>query len=74
MFIDFRVGNGREERETDRDREIDVDQLLLLCAQTGDSTCNLSTMRPDGESNNLLVYQMTLQPTEPPGQGCGYFC
>ena len=42
----------------EKDRERNLNWLPPTCTPTGDQTCN------------LLVYGTTLQPTEPPGQGC----
>ena len=70
MFIDFREKGKRwGEREKHRyERDISVASCMLtdqgsnfqprcICALTGDQT------------HNLLVYGMTLQPTESPAQG-----
>ena len=67
MFTDFREMKGETEKERERGRErqtdIDVrniDRLPSVCTLSRDWTRNLS-MHPDRE--------LTLQPTEPPGQG-----
>ena len=66
MFIDLR--QRKQERETlmcDRTPVsclpympwLEIEPTTQVCALTGNQTCN------------LLVYGMTLQPAEPPGQG-----
>ena len=58
------------ERERKGERERDINQLPPICAPTGDRTCNLSTCPDQGYNPQPLVCGLTLQPTEPPGQGC----
>ena len=75
------LGRNREtekEIETDRQRDIDVREKHrsadpITCIPMEGWTHNPG-MCPDMESNSQpLVYRMTLQSTEPPGQGCFIF-
>ncbi|XP_036886129.1 DNA primase small subunit isoform X2 [Sturnira hondurensis] len=68
---------GKRERDMDLERE--KHHLVASCTYPNlGSNCNLGIALTGNGTRNLLVYGMTLQPTEPPDQGhigvCFDFC